>query len=140
MISENEMRHRHQNSGKTASAQIRQNGLCAFSKRQARVIHVHALHHATGKKHQGHESNAVNGGPKMNLDERGETPSATDQSRHDVIHRTEHDHAEKGVKSKMTVGNADLAELEVTRERTQRNDDTKYAKSGVGHGAKNSEP
>src|SRR5205814_10648274 len=76
----------------------------------------------------------------MNLDERGEAPFATDQSRHDVIHRSEHDHAEKGVENKMTVGNADFAELEVTRERTQRNDDTKHAKRGVRHGAKNSEP
>src|SRR5437868_9837388 len=75
----------------------------------------------------------------MNFNERRKTPFATDQSRHDVIHRSEHDHAEKGVETKMTVGNADLAELEVTRERTQRNDDTKHAKRGIGHRTKNGE-
>src|SRR5438067_13892204 len=75
----------------------------------------------------------------MDLDERGEPPFATDQSRHDVIHRSEHDHAEKGVETEVTVGNADLAELEITRERAQRNDNAKHAKRGIRHGAKNSE-
>src|SRR6266567_7922685 len=75
----------------------------------------------------------------MDLDERGETPFATDQSRHDVIHRAEHDHAEKGVETEVTVGNADLAELEITGERAQGNDDTEHAKRGVVHGTKNSE-
>src|SRR5205814_2963778 len=103
------------------------------------AVHVHTLYQATGEKHQGHESNAINRGPEMDLDERGETPFATDQSRHDVIHRSEHDHAEKGVETEVAVSNADLAELEVTRERAQRNDDTEHAKRGVGHGAKNRE-
>src|SRR5438128_9571877 len=75
----------------------------------------------------------------MNLDERSETPFAPDQSRHDVIHRSEHDHAEKGVKTKMTVCDADLTELEVTRERAERNDDAEHAKGGIGHGTENGE-
>src|SRR5438067_13853650 len=135
MIGENKIRHRPQNAGKAASAQIRQNGLRAFGKRQGWVVHVHTLSQATGEKHQGHESNAINRSPEMDLDERGETPFATDQSRHDVIHRSEHDHAEKGVETKVTVSNADLAELEITGERAQRNDDAEQAKRGVRHGA-----
>src|SRR4029453_8725029 len=130
MIGKDEMRHRHENSRKTASPQIRQHGLCAFGKREGRIVHVQALPHAAGKKHQAHKSNAVNGGPEMNLDERGETPFAADQSRHDVIHRSEHDHAEKGVETEVTVGNADLAELEITGERAQRNDNAEHTKRG----------
>src|SRR5207237_6720035 len=132
MIGEDEMRHRHENAGNAASAQIRQNGLCAFGKRQGWIIHVQTLHHAAGEKHQGHESNAVNGGPKMNLDERGEAPFATDQSRDDVIHRTEHDHAEKGVETEVTVSDTDLAELGVTGAGTQRTDHTENPKRRVG--------
>src|SRR6267378_5153095 len=112
MIGENEMRHRHENSGKATSAQIRQNGLCAFGKRQGWVVHVQTLHQTAGNKHQGHKSDAVNRGPEMNLDERGKAPFAPDQSRHDVIHRSEHDHTEKGVETEVTVSTTDLAELE----------------------------
>src|SRR5438046_8841871 len=75
----------------------------------------------------------------MKYDEGGEAPFATDQSRHYVIHRSGHEHAEKGVETEGTVGNADLAELEITSERAQRNDNAKHAKRGIRHGANNNE-
>src|SRR5207237_3329333 len=75
----------------------------------------------------------------MTVDGRGKAPFAPDQSRHDVIHRSEHDHTEKGVETEVTVSTTDLAELEVTRERAQRNDDAEQAKRGIGHRTKNGE-
>src|SRR5256885_16483887 len=75
----------------------------------------------------------------MNFNERRETPFATDQSRHDVIHRSEHDHAEEGIETEVAISDTDLAELEVTGERAQGNDNAEDAKRGVGHRTENGE-
>ena len=75
----------------------------------------------------------------MELDQRCVFPFPPDQTRHDVIHRAEHDHGEKSVKPEMRIGDARLGKMKVPRARAERNQDAQQTKTGVGDRAENSE-
>ena len=112
------MRDREQHYRNAAAAQIRQNGLRALAKGKRRVIHARALDEAADEQHHDHQSNAISGRPEMQLDQRRVTPFAADQSRHDVIHRSKHDHREKRVETEMRIGNARFGEVHISRHRS----------------------
>src|ERR1051326_5191061 len=111
VICKNKMRYGKQNTGKTAAAKIWQHGFNAFAKWERRVFHIPALRKAAGKQHERHQSDAVSRGPEMHFNELSITPFAANQSRHDVVHRTENRHREKRIEAKMRVGDAHLSEI-----------------------------
>ena len=76
----------------------------------------------------------------MQFDQRRVTPFAAHQSRHDVVHRTENYHGEKCVKTEMRVSDAGLCEVDVARDRAQRNQHANYAKDRVRHRTEHGEP
>ena len=75
----------------------------------------------------------------MQFDERRVTPFAANQSRHDVVHRTENDHGEERVKTEMRIRDARLGEVDVARDGAERDEDAEGAKDRVGNRAKHRE-
>src|SRR5213592_5004004 len=76
----------------------------------------------------------------MQFDQRSVTPFAADQSRDDVVHRTENHHREKRVETEMRVSDARLSEVDIARHGAKRDQNTDYAKDRVRHRPEHGEP
>src|SRR5947207_11339860 len=76
----------------------------------------------------------------MQLDQRSVTPFTANQSRYDIVHRTENDHGEKRVKAEMRIGDADVVELYVASDGAQRDQQANHTKYREGHRAEHGEP
>jgi len=116
VIRENEVRRREQKTGEATPAQIRQHRFYALTERKRGIFHAGTLKEAAGEQHERHQAYAIGRRPEMQFDQRRVTPFAADQSRHDVVHRTENHHGEKCVETEMRVRDARLREVDIARD------------------------
>src|SRR5262245_32938803 len=68
VICENEMRRGQQNSGESASSQIRQRRFNALAKWERRILHIRALEESAGEQHERHQADAISRCPEMQFD------------------------------------------------------------------------
>src|SRR5262249_859783 len=116
VIRENEMRCGEQKTGEATPSQIRQYRFHALTERERGTFHAGTLKKTAREQHERHQANAVSRCPEMQFDQRSVTPLAADQTRDDVVHRTENHHGEKSVKTEMRVSDAGLSEVDVARD------------------------
>src|SRR5215217_2533531 len=115
------MRRGKQKSSEAASAQIWQHCLNALAKRESGIFRVRSLQKTASEQHEDHQSNAISRSPEMQLNQRSVAPFAANQSRNDVVHRTEDHHREKRIQTEMGVSNTGLGEVDVGRHGSRRN-------------------